>query len=792
MPSATNQQEAAIEAALIGVKGNALPSSSTEFHQPASAASPEKSLHQSNAINEPRQTRTSSLRARLSAGQIIKDSGNKVLGFTDFTAEKKPVTKGSKDSIRTISSGQSISRLNNKTSSRELLAGNRAPAQFVAGSRRPSGNRRPSSRSSLRNDAWDSGPGLIEAPQRLTKGQPTSRRSSIPVFQNSLSKTVPPAESKVLSTEIPGDKRQSLPHVTTSNGDPFDIFDDSEGALLGSAVLDDHTVSTPNHTKALKAIEESPKPLFTSKRLSKCQEYGPILKISHSADRLIMGTGSSNKENQPPNRIGGKDLLRNALTNEHNSLRNQKPTLSAPEKSMSRPSSTQGRYKPRSSTPTLTSRIGADKGRSVNVDDITVASLNQNSNMGKLHDFHKNRDVAIVDDPFSDAVEPLRTRPSIGVDIASDMPMHQLRSSVDMSPWMNPVGGSVDSCNEPIRLVRDPSSTRTVESMEMSHNKPEPRANQEKSEFLATGASSQRSIKQSETQEAPSTPTKIEGKQVSPGSGSFPPRSSSRTHHPDFTMNGTAKRSPSSPLDQVADQLQKEISASQLELKKAAKGDDILYRPEALAAQREPSSQTGNVDKGLKRDSTARESIKSQASGSRGLMSNLRGLFHKRSSESAQMSAFQNGRRKTSAAANGSPFPSISDIHPVHRPKQTSIKRSSAVNQRSSGFSNTSGIAPDTPSYTSPVPTEVSATTTLAMQILESARMERSSPRKEKLLELGKIMVDTITHARDAEKAMEEAKQAARKAEVQYILCKKTLNDVSRKVDEWKGDIGRH
>lgn len=72
------------------------------------------------------------------------------------------------------------------------------------------------------------------------------------------------------------------------------------------------------------------------------------------------------------------------------------------------------------------------------------------------------------------------------------------------------------------------------------------------------------------------------------------------------------------------------------------------------------------------------------------------------------------------------------------------------------------------------------------MQILESARDETSSPKKERLLELGKIMVNAITQARDAERAMEEAKHAARKAEVAYVLCKKALGDVSRCVEEWR------
>jgi hypothetical protein len=77
------------------------------------------------------------------------------------------------------------------------------------------------------------------------------------------------------------------------------------------------------------------------------------------------------------------------------------------------------------------------------------------------------------------------------------------------------------------------------------------------------------------------------------------------------------------------------------------------------------------------------------------------------------------------------------------------------------------------------------------MQILESARKERSSPKKERLLELGKIMVDAITQARDAEKAMEEAKQAARKAEVAHALCRKSVGDISALVVAWRDEMAR-
>jgi hypothetical protein len=47
-------------------------------------------------------------------------------------------------------------------------------------------------------------------------------------------------------------------------------------------------------------------------------------------------------------------------------------------------------------------------------------------------------------------------------------------------------------------------------------------------------------------------------------------------------------------------------------------------------------------------------------------------------------------------------------------------------------------------------------------------------------------MVDSITNARDAEKAMEEAKMAANNAEMYYMMAKRSVLDVTKTVREWK------
>ena len=47
-------------------------------------------------------------------------------------------------------------------------------------------------------------------------------------------------------------------------------------------------------------------------------------------------------------------------------------------------------------------------------------------------------------------------------------------------------------------------------------------------------------------------------------------------------------------------------------------------------------------------------------------------------------------------------------------------------------------------------------------------------------------MVDAITQARDAEKAMEEAKQAATRAKVSYLQTQKSVLEVARLLEDWE------
>ena len=256
-----------------------------------------------------------------------------------------------------------------------------------------------------------------------------------------------------------------------------------------------------------------------------------------------------------------------------------------------------------------------------------------------------------------------------------------------------------------------------------------------------------------------STPEQPKGEGSGHCSASFPPRSSSRAAVPDYTISSVSPH-------------QSEIRLS----------DEFVNRQNKLGESVGLNTLQLDCNGTVKRDSVAHSSNKSQGSISKGMLSNFRGLFHKRSGDNG----VKHEKAKHHITKNGSPFPPMSEIHPIHRPTLASTSRSKRPAMRL----DIPNQPPLTPAYQSPRPSELATTTTLAMEILDLARLENSSPKRERYFELGKVMVEAVTQVRDAEKAMMEATQAARKAEVSYLLCAQSVSDIAKKVQEWKTLMG--
>ena len=794
-----------------------------------------KSGQDSKPTIEPRQNRTSSLRARLSASQVVNNSLSKTAGSTEFTAPKEQTDAADRrDSLRAQKEAQArrsvtppiAPSLREKTPNDSIGTG-RAPAQFVAGSRRSAHPRRPSSRGSLRNES------RVPSPVTPLSSMPPSRAALMSLKSRDENKgpakNVPqphPGLSTKQQTSTIAPARKALSNITNHDNEKV-THPETESPKIQSAsyqrqardefgIYNEHSSqdlvndleATPPHTAtnqpapflndnkdtyALEAIEESPQHAYQLKRLSMhSPEYGPTLKISTAAERFIMGP-SPDKDTRSLRKKSSKDLNRADSRDDQKSKKgNKTPPSSVSEQSV-RPSSSQGLSRLRSRVGLIDRKAREKKVKSA---DLSLASpeIPERSTERPIqpHVIDVNASAAASKastntstDPFFDAPEELPTSSSKDA-VSVQTSLHEQ----DMSPkdsWISPLmakGGEqhVSNHTSSVALQKGFGDDLDVEATPSQ----EPNAMQEyNTASLDFAKRATDKTKNSPIIVLPSTPQNpIQG--PSAHSGSHPPRSSSRQAPPDWTTN---KKSPSPPAAE--------------DVPPPTPPKDFSRRQNNLGSLRGHGSSQIDLKNaqhthGSWRDSTPRDSYKSQASLSKGnsVLSNLKGLFHKRSSETEPIKTGKGKTKsKVSVTSNGSPFPPMSEIHPIHRPTLASTNRSKPTNTSTTTPRTSNNAtpapaapAPTTPAYASPVPTEVSTTTTMAMQVLESARHERSSPKKERLLELGKIMVEGITQARNAEKAMEEAKQAARQAEVAHALCRKSLADVSRCVQEWRGN----
>ena len=680
-------------------------------------------------VEEPCQIHTSSLRAERAAASVSyshKRHGRADPIATDW-AYKQPTQRTSRANIG-------------------------PPANFVGGRRR-SAPRRPDSRGSnqgIQNISPPASSVPVEPStetvfQDIARGT-ARRRSSIPILR---------AQAAQSSSGTRASKTISDGTNTTIN-----VFED--------------TAST------LDTIQGSPTQDYHTKRLSMTSPtYGPVLRISRSAEDVIMGAGSD-KENEIKEENQKNPATKAVLTSTNRAY----PA-----------------YNNRSISTRRFATTAAGPGE-LNIRSTNVESL-QPSNIPNCIRPHSEEVIKpkLLEDPFLD--QPIKSGSEAA---AADDGADPFKSTVDEVGADAPretipvasltEGEALESSNmEWISPVAREARTISMESIKPvpKHYSPPvpPKKNEdsrdtaikEKSPEISKCADASSTLKVSDdltqcilsnvsrASEAELAPEKhkspltaqMEDKN-SAGSTQFPPRSSSRTVH--YTLGS---------LDPERPELKSPTHQTELGHRKVTERETL--RPYAVDGGTIKVEMKGRP---RPRESTALESTKSSNSISKGVISNIRGLFHKRSAIETDAAITPKPMKKPKKAADKTP---TSNVHLAHRPTASSTKRS----REQSPFPRVTHMT--SPAYKSPAPSQVSSSTTLAMHILESARNERSSPKKERLLELGKIMVDTITQARDAERAMEEAKHATRKAEFAYAQCTKSVGDVARCVVSLRNEL---
>lgn len=804
------------------------------FDLSASASALEKLAHESRKFPEPRPTRTSSLRARISTGNLTTNT--KVVGFTDFTTIKESFGITEQSTVQIPSDSLSLSKSSSQSTapcapgkkpSLVPVRANRAPEKVDAGSRRPALPHRPNSQGSLRGDAHDRNTvGAISPPSRNTLGVsdsktceletgkgsgeqskprvPERRRSSIPLLHGAV-------RNGVGCDEGNADIIKLAPTATTESKlrpqRGFNVFNDrksaTSGATMASAVSnaqykqkygqEPHSrTRKAEKSPALEVTRKSPRRNYQIKRLSMTSpEHGPTLRISPSAERLIMGQGPDVENQQDLKKKQSNNLRRTVVTNE---LRKTVTDVDFGPRSMGH----EGGSHMSASLPQSRSRIY------IMDDDVQPKEEERTATGPALppsrHDLecsgHKKAVSLSNEDPLFDAqsclspngranveVCPAVIATSDGINANVDSPKGvQKPICMDEASWISPMPKKVSSLRLSDAMPVTPAFL-PVSMQEHVHHSAQ-------IETLADHTySTQRAQKSSKTkldstmvpEELLSAPKHSDQYRLSTSAGDFPPRSSSRVQAHDYTVDvATNNSSPVLPTD-VGKHMSHDFRSRQNKL-----GEEFGWG----------SEQLDFTKSNAKRDSIARESYKAQDSQPKGVLSNFRDLFHIRSGDvpdpRSSSKVAKKGKGKVSITSNGSPFPPLSEVHPIHRPTLASTSRNRAAISIDKTplppceFPSRNNTTTDvTPAFQSPAPTEICTTTALALQVIDSARLEPSSPKRDKLLELGGMLVDTLAQAREAQKAMEEAKHAARRAEVSYMLCKKSVHDVAKCVEKW-------
>ena len=811
-------------------------------------------------VPEPRQTRTSSLRARLSAAHLDNDGPTKDASVKDSKSPNELV-KGDEDSLLALKEAKGrrlttpvVDKLVSKKASRDSIGSNRAPALFVGGSRRPAHARRPNSRGSHRDEYRVPSPPL--PPNRPAPARPVSRgendrdknvekgqtgpnvkprKSSIPVPRTVTDRNarddgnvVTPERKNMRSRQARKEARDEIGGIYREH--TFADLVDELQATQPPATYNDRIpelLPDTHEARVLEPIEESPQHTYQLKRLSvAAPKYGPTLKISPSAERYIMG----NDKDELLNKKKSKELENRFKSNPSSST----TPISTTKKDIERPSSSQGLSRLSSRVGLIDPKVRERKARSVDLGQVSPYRARtdsvQSTSDPRRHDPELIGKVTkpttdVSNDPFFDAPEEPLCR--LEDEIATTKTQKQC-VNIDEAAWISPLEKKPSRSSSP--GLRDTLTlddylpghlpVQSTEDMKGDGLKEDRKADMTQApkdtsfrdlDIVVKDFAPQLVVSSvGPAKHTPSTPAQTQGKQLH--HPRHPTRSSSRESPPDFTGSKNHNSNPltsenSRTLPVNIDSKVIESTSSTAEKKPPTppkylpkefdhrqNNPDLLHGFDSFQSDVEGSAAKHDSarrdltkrDSITKRDSAAHDSHRSENSTSKGVLSNFRGLFHKRSSNESLKSSKKPSKSKVSINANGSPFPPISEIHPIHRPTVASAARARTTTPTANNPSSTPAT---TPSFTSPQPTEVSTSTTLAMQLLEAARTEGSSPRKERLLKLGEFMVDAITQARDAEKAMEEAKQASRKAEVANALCKRSLGEVEKVVKGYRNEM---
>ncbi|KAI9817112.1 MAG: hypothetical protein M1827_001224 [Pycnora praestabilis] len=795
-----------------------------------SAAAIEKSEADSTTnFSHRRQTRTSSLRTRISAGSLVTEgqgTTTKVLGFTDFTVLNEDMGtthhRNSRGPSRSPTPYRSPTVPRRMTSGRQAdhTRGGRGPAKIIAGGRRPEmyypGARSP--HKDVREVSLDArgcpptrpppviasmkprGEAQLVAVRGLPKGEiahPETRRCSISTFHHAVSGLTGGTESEASQAVLD----EPSPEAKQPVSKDFAIYQDH---ISAETDIDSDTDSlnksgVSNEPKAT-SVRASPQDGYRTKRLSLISPgHGAILKISADADKVIIGPSeNSDKENQVGHRKvkKGKDLRRAVVTNELRKASEDIHERRVANKTLV--------VRPRSSSGDLFSALPR-KAEAVQVRNHRATSTDVASLVSKADSTEKLPKGIITkssEDPFVSSPRTSQERSDSNKNpSSSDLSMEQGPFVLVNGPCSNEKAmlssntgdAGQTSFNQKngimtalLPIVMQDSITansyikvpggRGAHIFSTASGTSDPSGGKEKD--LAVSQTSSKAREPAHGKKSPADPKATPNNPFFLDNGStefsHPPRVSSRL--PPTDNNVLFRRTLSSDFA-------KDFTETQNKLDSA-----IGIKPSQIDSIFKETRHV-NVNRTPKEHDPAKRMSQGSFSKAKHSMANLVGLFHKRSSDQKakkdSVAKSTKKPKKVSVTATGSPYPTLNGNWSAYGPTQASQGRSATPAEKRALLAEPQ-VSLDSPFLTLPERNEISYSTSMAVAVLQAAREESQSPKKERLLAIGKVMVDVITNARETEKSMEHAKQAANKAEVSYMMAKKSVMDVTRMVQEWR------
>ncbi|PGH04501.1 hypothetical protein GX51_03493 [Blastomyces parvus] len=200
---------------------------------------------------------------------------------------------------------------------------------------------------------------------------------------------------------------------------------------------------------------------------------------------------------------------------------------------------------------------------------------------------------------------------------------------------------------------------------------------------------------------------------------------------------------------------------------------------------------------------------KESSTRSGGVLSNFRGLFMKQKTGSITASANSGAGVSNSTtvkrkdlervkAANSGKLSTGSPMERSSSRRARAISRADKHGEDNRGTSSRDGtgdqfrLTSDSLTVTSqiadsPALSGISSVSALCMNVLNSARDEPNGAKKEKFIQLGKILVEVVNHSNDAERAMLAAAQAAKEAEIACALAKENALRIAQVAQDWIG-----